>query len=72
MNDFQQWFNELELFGLRSERFYEDVQEWMLDYQEDPEGLAEKLTRWLDAAYNAGYHRGYDRGGAETIMKELE
>lgn len=61
MNDFQQWFNEIEITALRSERFCEDVQEWMLDYQEDPAGMAKKLTCWLEAAYCSGYIAGYYR-----------
>ena len=39
---FQQYFHELEGFGLRSERFYADMQD------------AEAMTKWLEAAFVQG------------------
>lgn len=61
MNDFQQWFNKETNGVTDAQRFSEDVQEWMLDYQEYPVGLTKKLTAWLEAAYCSGYIAGYYR-----------
>lgn len=41
---FEEYFHQLEGFGLRSERFYDDVK------AADPE----MMTRWLRAAFTAG------------------
>lgn len=47
-NNFEQWFNELEGFGFRSERLYESLPV--------PAGakLRESLETWLRAAFEAG------------------
>ena len=42
---FDDWFHEIENFGLRSERFYEDY----LSHQPD-----DRLIDWLKAAFQAG------------------
>lgn len=44
------WFNELEGFALRSERFYDD----MGNHKGDLPELAKKMVAWLEAAYEAG------------------
>lgn len=44
---FNEWFNELENFGFRSERFYFDFEN----------GDRESVLKWLEAAYNAGYSK---------------
>lgn len=41
---FEQWFNELEGYATRAERFYEDVQ--LQDFK--------RMKEWLRAAYNVG------------------
>lgn len=47
---FDDWFNEVEVFSLRSERFYDDLITYKL------EGIdAEYFVKWLKAAYEAGY-----------------
>lgn len=47
---FDDWFDEIEVFGLRSERFYDDL----LTYKHD--GVdAEHLVKWLKAAYQSGH-----------------
>ena len=53
---FEDWFNETENFGLRSERFYDDL----LSYKWD--GVdAEFFAKWLKAAYEEGYNQSrYD------------
>ena len=46
---FDDWFNELEVFGLRSERFFDS-----LDQFKSKEGLQSNLILWLKAAYLHG------------------
>lgn len=46
---FDDWFNELEVFGLRSERFFDS-----LDQFKSKEGLQANLIIWLKAAYLHG------------------
>jgi hypothetical protein len=54
---FDEWFNEIEVFSTRGERFYDDL----LTYKWD--GVdAEHLVKWLKAAYEAGHRRGYNEG----------
>ena len=48
---FEEWLNEIEVFGVRLERLYEDLN----DYQGDN---IEIVTRWLKAAYDVGYEAG--------------
>jgi hypothetical protein len=52
---FEDWFNEIENFGLRSERFYEQLD--LLAGGAPQDGI----VNWLKAAYQAGYEQGkYD------------
>lgn len=46
---FEDWFNEIEHFGLRGERFYAD-----LDAYKDGYVKAEDVVIWLKAAYQIG------------------
>lgn len=48
---FDNWFNEVEGYALRSERFYED-----LDYYRGDN--PQVVLRWLKAAYEVGYKHG--------------
>lgn len=45
---FKEYFNEVEGFSLRSERFFEDLR------AADNEALAERMTAWLEAAFMQG------------------
>lgn len=47
--NFEDWFHEVEVFSLRSERFYDDLLTYKLDGVE-----AAHLQKWLRAAYEAG------------------
>lgn len=47
---FEEWFNEIEVFGLRAERFYLDLE----TYKED-NVQAKDVVIWLLAAYQAGH-----------------
>ena len=51
MMTFENWFNEQEGFGLRSERIF-----WTFPNITKDEKTA--LTLWLNAAYNVGYDKG--------------
>ena len=46
---FETWFNQVEAYGLKSERFYDIV----ALHQNNPV-YAESLVAWLRAAYEAG------------------
>lgn len=48
---FREYFNELEGYGLRSERFY-----GTLDTHTSKKDLADSMTQWLEAAYLQGAH----------------
>lgn len=50
---FKDWFNEIEVFGLRGERFYDDLYAYKFDGVD-----AEHLVKWLKAAYEAGHEHG--------------
>lgn len=54
--NFYDWFNEIEVFSTRGERFYDDLITYKL------EGIdAEHLLKWLRAAYEVGYaHRNQE------------
>lgn len=54
---FETWFDEFEVFSLRSERFYDDL----LTYKYDGVN-AEHLVKWLRAAYEVGYEHGSVEG----------
>jgi hypothetical protein len=47
---FDDWFYEVENYGLRAERFYEDLQRAM----DDPT----RMVEWLKAAYEQGKNHG--------------
>lgn len=49
--DFHDWFNEIECYGTRSERFYDLLSHYGMD---DNLGLTANLVVWLNAAYEAG------------------
>jgi hypothetical protein len=50
---FDEWFNEFEIFSLRSERFYDELEHYKDGYTED-------MVKWLKAAYEAGHEEGQD------------
>lgn len=52
MKEFDKWFNEIENFSLRSERFFGDLNDY------DPGINPEIVTKWLQAAFQAGYETG--------------
>lgn len=60
---FDEWFNEIEVFSLRSERFYNDLDH----HKEGSEGSYNRMAVWLKAAYEAGaedaYARALEEGG---------
>ena len=47
---FEDWFDELEMFSLRSERFYNDLDHTRPDSIESQK----RMVEWLKAAYDAG------------------
>ena len=47
---FEDWFDELELFSLRSERFHNDLDHTRPDSIE----CQKRMVEWLNAAYEAG------------------
>lgn len=51
-NGFVDWFEEMEGFSFRSERFYDDFDyaAKMKDYK--------MIVKWLQAAYDVGYENG--------------
>lgn len=48
---FEEWFNEIEMFSLRGERFYNDLDH----HKEGSRGSSERMVAWLKAAYQVGY-----------------
>jgi hypothetical protein len=46
--DFNEWFNQLEGFHIKSERFYESLTAF------SNEALAINMVKWLEAAFEAG------------------
>ena len=50
---FEEWFHELESYGLKSERFYESLGAF-----NDKQALAISMVAWLKAAYYAGKAEG--------------
>ena len=60
---FNEWLDEIEVFGPRLERLYADLN----GYQGDN---IEIILKWLDAAYKVGYNTGYnDRCDEEDIIQ---
>lgn len=53
---FKDWFGEFEVFGFRSERFYDDLITYKLDGIDE-----EHLVKWLGAAYDAGHDHAMNR-----------
>lgn len=60
---FEEWFNEIENYSLRGERFYLDLDVFGEKFMED--GLYvmnidayEPILKWLKAAYEVGYEEG--------------
>jgi len=49
---FDEWFYEQEGFGLRCERFYDDVDQAVRMSRHDV------VVKWLRVAYDLGYERG--------------
>lgn len=54
---FEDWFDEIENFSLRSERFFEDLNDY------EPGINPEIVIKWLRAAYEVGY----DAGGSAQV-----
>ena len=52
---FESWFEELEGFAFRSERFYDDF-----DYAAKTKDY-KMIVDWLRTAYEMGYYRGINR-----------
>jgi len=50
---FEDWFHQLEAYGLKSERFYESLSAFI-----DKRALAIRMVEWLKAAYYAGKAEG--------------
>ena len=48
-DEFNSWFNEVEVFGLRSERFFEQI-----NHYRTRESQSELMITWLKAAYLHG------------------
>ena len=65
--NFDEWLDEVEVFGPGLEHLYQDLN----DYQGDN---IEIVLKWLQAAYDVGHEAGYDAGTeAEGYnMKEYE
>ena len=60
--DFNEWFNQLEGFHIKSERFYESLTAF------SNEALAINMVKWLEAAFEAGRATEQKRTGQEIIM----
>jgi hypothetical protein len=58
--EFDEWFNELEGFAFRSERFWDDF------YYASKSGDTKGIVKWLQTAYQMGYNMGKQQyGGTE-------
>lgn len=51
-NNFNDWFDEMEGFSFRSERFYDDF-----DYAAKTKDY-KMIVKWLQTAYEVGYNDG--------------
>ena len=60
-DEFNSWFNEIEAFSLRSERFYEEI-----NHYRTRESQYELIITWLKAAYMHGV-----RTAAQDSVKTL-
>ena len=56
---FEEWLDEIEVYGSRRERFFED-----LLAVESPHVPTPDMIKWLRAAYEVGYAHGKDVGSA--------
>jgi len=54
---FDKWFNEIENFSTRNERFFEELGQRPYDNLEQAD---KRIIAWLQAAYEVGYKAGYD------------
>lgn len=55
---FDDWFDEVELFSTRNERFFSDLDH----HNPNSPGAYQRMVGWLRAAYNAGHDDGYKAG----------
>lgn len=62
--DFNEWFNELEGFHIKSERFYESLTAFSND------ALAISMVKWLETAFEAG--RVVEREACAKACDELD
>jgi len=51
--EFEEWFNQVENFGLKSERFYDDILMCMT-CGEDSRYAFDYMVKWMKAAFEAG------------------
>ena len=50
MDGFDDWFNDIEAWSARFERFHDDLEAYKKGYNVD-------MVKWLKAAFEAGYER---------------
>lgn len=55
---FHEWFNALEGYGLKSERFYNDLE------IQDELRRAAIMVNWMNAAFYAGYDKGKENASS--------
>lgn len=65
--NFETWFNQQELYGLKSERFYE-----LLNQLAHSPSLSESAVAWLRAAYEEAYTTGYADAMNWKVQNHLE
>jgi hypothetical protein len=58
-NGFDDWFNELEGFAFRSDRFWDDF------YYASKSGDTKGIVEWLHTAYKMGYNAAKQDGGTK-------
>lgn len=51
---FNEWFDEIELFSTRNERFFNDLDH----HKEGVKGSYGRMVSWLEAAYQVGLEQG--------------
>lgn len=58
-NTFDEWFHQLEYFGLKSERFFSECDHYFKSDDENQKREGEKIfLSWLRAAFEAGKESG--------------
>ena len=62
-NSFEDWFNELQGFTLRSERFIDEAK-----HMDVSDKNIKRLIIWLDAAYNAGYEKAMAEQSGDSFL----